>query len=33
VFGVPKPLARAFVEHVRERLNEVAPLVTQGTRR
>ena len=33
MFGVPKPLARAFVEHVRERLNEVAPLVTQGTRR
>jgi len=33
VFGVPKPLARAFVEHVRERLNEVAPVVTQGTRR
>ena len=33
VFGVPKPLARAFVEHVRERLNEVATVVTQGTRR
>jgi len=33
MFGVPKPLARAFVEHVRERLNEVAPVVTQGTRR
>ena len=33
VFRVPKPLARAFVEHVRERLNEVAPVLTQGTRR
>ena len=27
VFGVPKPEARAFVEHVRARLNEVAPIV------
>jgi len=26
VFGVPKPLACAFVEDVRARLNEVAPL-------
>lgn len=25
VFGVPKPDARLFVEHVRARLNEVAP--------
>jgi hypothetical protein len=25
VFGVPKPDARIFVEHVRARLNEVAP--------
>jgi hypothetical protein len=25
VFGVSKPAARAFVEHVRARLNEVAP--------
>src|SRR6201997_1559827 len=29
VFGVPKPLARAFVEHVRARLNEAAPVVAQ----
>ncbi len=28
VFGVPKRTARAFVEHVRARLNEVAPVVT-----
>ena len=27
VFGVPKPEARDFVEHVRARLNEVAPIV------
>jgi hypothetical protein len=27
VFGVAKPDARAFVEHVRARLNEVAPVV------
>ena len=27
VFGVGKPPARAFVEHVRARLNEVAPVV------
>ena len=33
VFGVAKPAARDFVEHVRARLNEVAPVVTQGTRR
>ena len=30
VFGVAKPAARAFVEHVRERLNEVGPVVTQA---
>ena len=29
VFGVPKPAARAFVDHVRARLNEVAPAVAQ----
>jgi hypothetical protein len=29
VFGVPKPAARAFVDHVRARLNEVAPVVAQ----
>ena len=29
VFGVPKPAARAFVEHVRARLNEAAPVVAQ----
>jgi len=28
VLGVAKPAARAFVEHVRARLNEVAPVVT-----
>jgi hypothetical protein len=34
VFGVAKPAARAFVEHVRARLNEVAPVVTtQAPRR
>jgi hypothetical protein len=33
VFGVPKPSARAFVEHVRTRLNEVAPVVTTQPRR
>ena len=33
VFGVPKPLARAFVDHVRARLNEVAPVVPQQTPR
>jgi hypothetical protein len=33
VFGVAKPAARAFVEHVRERLNEVGPVVqTQAPR-
>jgi hypothetical protein len=31
VFGVPKPAARAIVDHVRARLNEVAPVV-QSTR-
>ena len=30
VFGVAKPAARAFVEHVRERLNEGGPAVTQA---
>ena len=29
VSGVPKPAARAFVEHVRARLNEAAPAVAQ----
>jgi hypothetical protein len=29
VFGVAKPAARAFVEHVRARLNDVAPVVPQ----
>ena len=29
VFGVAKPSARAFVEHVRARLNEVAPVAQQ----
>src|SRR6516162_2359279 len=33
VFGVSKPAARAFVEHVRARLNEVAPVVTTEPRR
>jgi hypothetical protein len=33
VFGVSKPSARDFVEHVRARLNEVGPVVAQGTRR
>jgi hypothetical protein len=33
VFGVPKPDARAFVDHVRARLNEVAPVVPQQTPR
>ena len=33
VFGVAKPAARAFVDHVRARLNEVAPVVTQQTPR
>ena len=32
VFGVPKPFARAFVEHVRTRLNEVAPVVAPPRR-
>ena len=32
-FGVPKPDARAFVEHVRARLNDVAPVVPQQTPR
>jgi hypothetical protein len=27
VFGAPKPQARYFVEHIRARLNEVAPIV------
>src|SRR6516165_6749446 len=30
VFGVAKPSARDFVEHVRTRLNEVAPVPTRG---
>ena len=29
VYGVAKPAARSFVEHVRARLNEVAPVVAQ----
>lgn len=33
VFGVAKPDARAFVDHVRARLNEVAPVVPQQTPR
>ena len=33
VFGVAKPAARDFVEHVRARLNEVAPLVPTQQRR
>jgi len=33
VFGVSKPAARAFVEHVRARLNEVAPVMTPQPRR
>jgi hypothetical protein len=33
VFGVAKPAARAFVEHVRARLNEVAPVVAPQVRR
>ena len=33
VFGVSKPAARAFVEHVRARLTEVAPVVTAQPRR
>jgi hypothetical protein len=33
VFGVPKPSARAFVDHVRARLNEVAPVVVAPVRR
>jgi hypothetical protein len=33
VFGVAKPAARAFVEHVRARLNDVAPAVSQPQRR
>jgi hypothetical protein len=33
VFGVPKPLARAFVDHLRARLNDVAPVVPQPQRR
>jgi hypothetical protein len=32
VLGVAKPSARAFVEHVRARLNEVAPVVTTPRR-
>ena len=31
--GVPKSAARYFVEHVRERLNEVAPVAQQQQRR
>jgi hypothetical protein len=27
VFGVPKPGARYFVDHVRARLNEIMPIV------
>jgi hypothetical protein len=30
VFGVAKPAARDFVDHVRTRLNEVAPTPTRG---
>ena len=30
VFGVAKPAARDFVDHVRTRLNEVAPVPTRG---
>jgi hypothetical protein len=33
VFGVAKPAARAFVEHVRARLNEVAPVAPTQPRR
>jgi len=33
VFGVAKPAARDFVEHVRARLNEVGPTVPQPQRR
>jgi hypothetical protein len=34
VFGLPKPQARYFVEHVRARLNETAPLApSQSPRR
>ena len=34
VFGAPKPQARYFVEHVRARLNETAPLApAPATRR
>jgi hypothetical protein len=33
LFGAPKPLARAFVDHVRARLNDVAPVVPQTPRR
>ena len=34
VFGAPKPQARYFVQHVRARLNEVAPIVpSQSPRR
>ena len=33
VFGVPKPQARFFVEHVRARLNEVAPIAPSPTAR
>jgi hypothetical protein len=32
VFGVSKPTARAFVEHVRARLNEVAPVAAPQAR-
>jgi hypothetical protein len=32
VFGVPKPDARAFVDHVRARLNEVASVVPPASR-
>ncbi len=33
VFGVGKPSARVFVDHVRARLNEVAPVVAPQMRR
>jgi len=33
VFGVPKPDARYFVDHVRARLNEIGPASLQQPRR
>jgi hypothetical protein len=33
LFGAPKPDARAFVDHVRARLNDVAPVGPQQTPR